>query len=179
MEFSMFAPRYSSAAILAATVLAAHAASAHVTFEVPQATAGSTYKAVLRVPHGCEGSPTHTVRIKLPSGITAAKPQPKPGWSVSSVKGKLATPYTDGHGNTITEGIVEVAWTGGKLLDEHFDEFVVRIGLPNTPNVTLSFPTVQECEKGVHRWIEIPAAGKNADDYKEPAPQLRLVPKAP
>jgi uncharacterized protein YcnI len=35
---------------------------------------------------------------------------------------------------------------------------------------------VQECEKGVHRWIEIPAAGKTASDYKEPAPALKLVP---
>jgi uncharacterized protein YcnI len=36
---------------------------------------------------------------------------------------------------------------------------------------------VQECEKGVHRWIEIPAAGKSSSDYPEPAPALKLLPK--
>jgi uncharacterized protein YcnI len=36
---------------------------------------------------------------------------------------------------------------------------------------------VQECEKGVHRWIEIPAAGKPASEYPEPAPALKLLPK--
>jgi len=36
---------------------------------------------------------------------------------------------------------------------------------------------VQECERGVHRWIEIPAAGKSRGDYKEPAPFLRLTPR--
>jgi uncharacterized protein YcnI len=41
----------------------------------------------------------------------------------------------------------------------------------------LYFPVVQECEKGVHRWIEIPAAGKSPGDYPSPAPGLKLVPK--
>jgi uncharacterized protein YcnI len=36
---------------------------------------------------------------------------------------------------------------------------------------------VQQCEKGTHRWIEIPAAGKSADDYPEPAPDLMIMPK--
>jgi uncharacterized protein YcnI len=38
-------------------------------------------------------------------------------------------------------------------------------------------PVVQECEKGIHRWIEIPAEGKSADDYKEPAPGIKLLPR--
>ena len=34
---------------------------------------------------------------------------------------------------------------------------------------------VQECEKGVHRWIEIPAEGQHADELPEPAPALLLT----
>jgi hypothetical protein len=30
----------------------------------------------------------------------------------------------------------------------------------------------------VQRWIEVPAAGKSAADYPEPAPVLRLLPQA-
>jgi periplasmic copper chaperone A len=34
---------------------------------------------------------------------------------------------------------------------------------------------VRECESGVHRWIEIPQDGKSAADYKEPAPDVKLL----
>lgn len=149
---------------------------AHVTLEVQQAAAGSTYKAVLRVPHGCAGAPTNTVRVKIPDGATGVKPQPKPGWQLSTVKGKLAKPIPDGHGGTITEGVVEIAWSGGNLPDDNYDEFVFRMGLPKTPDVTLYVPVVQECPQGAaERWIEIPAAGQKADDLKSPAPQLKLT----
>lgn len=165
----------SAASALAAIV--AVPAFAHITLETQQAVAGSYYKAVVRVPHGCDGSPTTRVRVRIPDGAIGIKPQPKPGWELATVKGKLAQPYDDGHGNKITEGITEVVWSGGRLLDEHYDEFVFRMQLPKTPNVTLYVPVVQECEKGIHRWIEIPAAGKNADDYKEPAPGIKLLPR--
>jgi uncharacterized protein YcnI len=77
----------------------------------------------------------------------------------------------------MTEGVKEIIWTG-KLLDENYDEFVFRAYLTDSlkPGEMLYFPTIQECEKGVHRWIEIPAEGKKADDYKEPAPGLKLLP---
>lgn len=160
-------------------VLAALAspAAAHVTLETQQAVAGSTYKAVLRVGHGCEGTPMHTIRVRVPDGMVIVKPMPKPGWQISTQTGKLAEPIDDGHGGKITEGVREITWGGGKLLDAHYDEFVFRGQLPSKPGQVLYFPVVQECEKGVHRWIEIPAAGKSANDYKEPAPALKLLPK--
>ena len=65
--------------------------------------------------------------------------------------------------------------SGGKLADEHYDEFVLRAQLPDRPGV-IYFPIVQECEKGIHRWIEIPAAGKTSADYPEPAPGVKLIP---
>ena len=42
------------------------------------------------------------------------------------------------------------------------------------PGQTIYLPVVQECEKGAHRWIEIPGQGS---DLPEPAPELKLVPK--
>ena len=45
--------------IAAALVIAgATAAFAHITLETQEAKVGSTYKAVLRVPHGCDGKAT-------------------------------------------------------------------------------------------------------------------------
>lgn len=49
---------------------------------------------------------------------------------------------------------------------------------PDRPDETLYVPIVQICEKGESRWIEIPAAGQKSDDLKEPAPAIRLTPKA-
>ena len=41
----------------------------------------------------------------------------------------------------------------------------------------LYFPTVQECEKGTERWIEIPAEGKDPESYEFPAPGVKLLAK--
>jgi uncharacterized protein YcnI len=168
--------RFSAA--VAAALLSATAVHAHVTLENQQATAGSTYKAVLRIGHGCEGSPTIRIRVRMPEGVIAVKPQPKPGWDLTTTVGKLPQPYDAGHGRILTEGVTEVSWSGGKLPDDHYDEFAIRMQLPRQPG-TLWFPIVQDCEKGVHRWIEIPAAGKSMDDYKEPAARLTVTPRTP
>jgi periplasmic copper chaperone A len=152
-------------------------AQAHVTLETTQATADSYYKATLRAPHGCKGSPTIRLRVRIPEGVTGVKPQPKPGWTLEITHVKLAKPLDDGHGGKITETVGEVSWSGGPLADEHFDEFQMMMKLPDRPGTTLHFPVVQECKQGVHRWIEIPAAGQSARDLKEPAPALRLMPK--
>src|SRR4029077_18291821 len=47
---------------VAAMVLAASPANAHITLETRQAAVGSYYKAVFAVPHGCAGSPTIKIR---------------------------------------------------------------------------------------------------------------------
>jgi uncharacterized protein YcnI len=166
--------------ILSATclLLGASAANAHVTLETPQAKVGSTYKAVFRVPHGCEGKATHTVRLQIPEGYIAVKPMPKAGWTLEIVKGAYAKSY-DYHGTPMAEGVKEVVWSGGNLLDEHYDEFVVRGTLAGdfAPDSMLYFPVVQECADAAERWIEIPEAGKSADDYEFPAPGLKILPK--
>ena len=168
--------RYAGIAVLCAALGSSSTAFGHVTFERSEAQADSYYKAVLRVGHGCAGSPTLRIRVQIPNGVIAVKPQPKPGWTLSTTIGKLAQPCKD-QDSTITEGVREVSWSNGRLLDAHYDEFVMRVKLPNRPGEMLYFPVVQECEKGIHRWIEIPDPGKSADDYKDPAPGIRLLPK--
>ena len=173
----MSCQRMLALAIMASLMLgAAPIARAHVTLETQQAQVGSLYKAVFRVPHGCDGAATVALRIKIPEGVIAVKPMPKPGWQLATVKGKYEQAY-DYYGTPMSEGVVEVGWSGGKLLDEHYDEFVFRGQLPNRPGEVVHFPVVSECEKGVDRWIEIPAAGQNAGSLRFPAPSLRLTPR--
>jgi periplasmic copper chaperone A len=151
------------------------AAFAHVTLERNQAPVGASYKAVFRVPHGCDGSPTTAIRVRIPDGVIDVKPMPKPGWTINVVKGKYAEPHTL-YRAEISEGVTEVDWTGGNLPDDYYDEFVLQSFLAGDlqPGQTIYFPVVQECEKGIHRWIEIPTEGS---DLPEPAPGLKLLPK--
>ena len=163
---------------LVGATLAASSANAHVTLENRQATPASYYKAVFAVPHGCAGSATVKIRVQIPEGVIAVKPMPKPGWTLETIKGKYSTSY-ELHGATISEGVQEVTWSGGKLADDNYDEFVLATFLTGSlkPNTTLYFPVVQECEQGVSRWIEIPQEGKPAHDSKSPAPGVKLMPK--
>ena len=163
----------------AGAVAVACTASAHVTLETREAPVGAPYKAVLRVPHGCDGAATTALRVRIPEGMIAVKPMPKPGWKIDTVSGKYPKTYSFFHGAKLSEGVTEVSFSGGSLPDAYYDEFVVTgfIAGDLEPGTMLYFPVVQECEKGVHRWIEIPAAGKSPGDYPSPAPGLKLVPK--
>src|SRR6187431_412771 len=131
-------------------------ANAHVTANPNEGPAESFFRTALRIGHGCDGSPTIAVRVKIPDGVTSVKAQPKAGWKLTIKKRKLDKPIDAGHGNMITETVDEIAWRGGPLLDENFDEFGISMKLPAAPKTTLYLPVVQECKKGVHRWIEIP-----------------------
>lgn len=178
----MFVRTLNLKSILTATAFLAMgsaAASAHVTLENQLAPVASTYKAVFRVGHGCEGMPTTKIRVQIPEGVIAVKPQPKPGWTVAKVKGPYDKAY-DYYGTPTSEGVKEIVWSGGSLPDDEYDEFALRAYLTGdlVPGATLYFPIVQECPDGaVERWIEIPAAGKSADDYEQPAPGVKLQPK--
>ncbi|MEO3385008.1 YcnI family protein [Mesorhizobium sp. CAU 1741] len=165
-----------TAALLA---VSATAALAHVTLETREAPMGSTYKAVLRVPHGCEGQPTNVVRVRIPEGFFAVKPMPKAGWTLEKIVGAYENTYVN-HGTEVSEGVKEVVWSGGNLLDDEYDEFVVRGSLADslTAGSTLYFAVVQECPEGLaERWIETPAEGQSTGDLEMPAPSLKLLEK--
>ena len=162
-------------------VVGACAASAHVTLERPETPVGASYKAVLRVLHGCSGSPTTAIRVRIPDGVIGVKPMPKPGWTLAIVTGRYPKPYTL-RGTKMTEGVTEIAWSGGKLADAHYDEFVFTSVVTQelAAGTTIYFPVVQECETGVHRWIDTPkghASDNHGKGAAEPAPGLRLLPK--
>jgi uncharacterized protein YcnI len=75
--------------------------------------------------------------------------------------------------------VLELSWSGGKLPADYYDEFVFRAALAEDlpPGKPIYFPIVAECEKGVERWIEIPAEGQKRDDLQFPAAELMITPK--
>jgi uncharacterized protein YcnI len=164
-----------SATMVAAllSVVPVTTALAHVTANPDEAPADSYFRTALRVGHGCSGSATTAVRVKIPQGVLSVHPQPKPGWKIEIKRRKLDQPVDVGHGRTIIETVDEIVWRGN-LPDAYFDEFGLSMKLPAQPNTTLYLPVVQECERGVERWIEVPAGGKPWGDYASPAPFIRL-----
>ena len=170
-------PRRHLFGVLGACLIAGPAA-AHITLENRETPVGAAYKAVLRVPHGCEGTATTTIRVRIPEGVIGVKPMPKPGWTLTTVTGKYPKTYSLYHAK-VSEGVSEITWAGGQLPDAHYDEFVFQSNIADDlpAGKMVYFPVVQECEKGVHRWIEIPAEGKGPGDYPQPAPGLKLLPK--
>ena len=151
-------------------------AAAHITLEDGDAAANSTYKAVLRVGHGCEGAATTTVRVQIPEGVIVAKPMPKAGWEISLTEGDYAQTY-DYYGTAITSGVTEIAWTGGNLPDNFYDEFVFRARITGFEAGTqIPFLVVQECGPDLaERWIEIPAEVQAPESLEYPAPMLMVT----
>ena len=81
--------KFVSAALCGALLIAPHLTAAHVYLETAEAPANGTYKAVLRVPHGCDGKPTIGLRVQIPEGVIAVKPMPKPGWQLEIDQGQV------------------------------------------------------------------------------------------
>ncbi len=160
----------SHAALAAAAVLAlATPAFAHSTLEVQEAQLGASYKAVLRIPHGCGAEATHTVRVQIPEGFYNVKPMPKAGWKLETVTGPYENTYVN-HGTEVTEGVKEIVWSEGNLPNEWYDEFVFRGTFADTLEPgPFYFPAIQECANGEEAWTDTSA------DAEMPAPSVTLV----
>ncbi len=160
---------------IALTLASTGLALAHATFEKPEAQQNNYYKAILQVPHGCDGQATLKVRVQIPEGVIAVKPMPKPGWTLETVKGDYTGEY-EVHGKSVTSGIKEIIWTGS-LEDEHFDQFVFQARMTDAlpANATTYVPVTQECADGSVGWTEIPARGQDPHSLKRPAPGIMIL----
>jgi len=147
-------------------------ASAHVEADPSEAPAGSTTVISFTIPHGCAGSPTTGVDMKLPEGVTGAKPVYQGGWTAAVATGAI-TPFTNEDGEKITEAPTEINWTGGPLPDDQVLELRVQVTLPDKAGETVTFPTVQTCEVGTTDWIEL--TGADGKEPEHPAPAVTLT----
>ncbi|SMC81336.1 YcnI family copper-binding membrane protein [Polynucleobacter kasalickyi] len=146
---------------------------AHVVLETPLVFTGAYFKAVFKVSHGCDGSPTKQVMIEIPEGFRGAKPMVKPNWEIQSQKDKLQKPYTS-HGKTISEDVAKIVWRNGNLPSEFYDEFVIVGQAPMTVG-QYYWKVTQICESGKLEWSEVPAEGKTLKDFKNPAALLKVI----
>jgi len=150
--------------------LAAGSVSAHITLAERTAPSGGYARVTLQVPHGCSGRATTGLAVELPPGLASVKPMPKPGWSLAIEREPLATPMSL-HGRPVTERVTRVRWEGGSLANEHFDEFVLLVKLPDAPG-PLVLRTRQSCGAETVDW-----SGEAGSET--PAPVLRVLPAEP
>ncbi|MCE9649330.1 MAG: YcnI family protein [Parvibaculum sp.] len=166
---------FSIAAIAAVFAAFTTPASAHITLENGMSSWGAYYKAVFRVPHGCDGAATTGVTVDIPEGVISVKPMPKPGWKITTVAGPYAHTYTS-HGKPVSEGVKNVDWSGGSLPDDQFDEFVFLAKLPDDKEIMrIYFPVTQTCGATVVRWNQIAKPDQNVHELKNPAPSVDLM----
>ncbi len=158
-------------AIVAAglTLLAGGTASAHVEIE-EAGTANASQVTTFKVGHGCSGSDTYSVEIKIPAGVTSVRPL---------FGGALGEPKIV---KDATGAVTSVSWTKSTVLDSDyaFYQLSIRLKTPDAPFTTLYFPTTQKCRTAAG--VELPAVEWSAttpstgENGPEPAPALVLLP---
>lgn len=124
-------------------------AAAHIEPDPAAVAAGSVATVGFNVEHGCDGSNTTELQIKIPDGVTDAKPVDVAGWTAIAAAGT-------------------VTFSGGNLDAETPASFAVTFTAPATAG-TIYFPIVQTCVVGQTAWIEIPAQGAAEPDHPAPA----------
>jgi periplasmic copper chaperone A len=163
------------AATGALTLGLAGTATAHITANPAEGPSDGYATVSFQVPHGCEESPTTQVRIQIPPSVPSVTPSVHPLWNVATKEGKKDK--VELHGETITRGVSEITYTAKQPLPaDRLDSFAVSLKLPaGKEGDSVYFPTIQRCEQGQTRWIQIPAEGESAEELEEPAPAVVLT----
>jgi uncharacterized protein YcnI len=158
------------------TLSLAGPASAHVTVTPKDPAAGAFTVLTVSVPHGCDGSATTKVAIQIPQDILSVTPTRNAYYDVSKKMEKLTTPVKDSHGNEVTERVASVEYTARTPLpDGQRDAFELSLQLPDAAGETLTFPSIQTCQKGETAWTEVPAEGQDEEELEHPAPAFEVT----
>lgn len=162
------------AAVVGFGLLAAGPALAHVGISPEEGAAGSYTVATLSVPHGCDGSPTTSITVKIPAQLYAVTPTRNALWDVKKNLVTLDTPINDAHGNEITELVDTVVYTARTPLpDGYRDAFELSFQVPDAVGETLVFPTLQKCAQGETNWNQVVEDG--AEEPEHPAPSFTVL----
>lgn len=137
-----------AAAALGLTVALAAPALAHV--DAKGTTEAGVTTVTFTFQHGCNGSPTTSLRVQLPAGTTQVTAQ-------------------DPAGFTSQASATEISWTGGSVPDGTKGTFAASMTLTAAPGTTVFFPTIQGCAQGTNDWIEIPQPGQPEPEFVAPS----------
>lgn len=162
---------------LAAALVPAATAAAHVTVSSPDAAPGGFGKLVFRVPNESDTASTIEVSVDLPAGRPFAfvSAGVVPGWTVAMERTTLPEPV-EVEGFTISEAVTRVTWTadGDGLPPGTFTEFSLSVGRIPSDVDSIELPATQTYSDGeVVEWAEPTVEGE--DEPERPAPVLDLA----
>jgi uncharacterized protein YcnI len=143
----------SVAATATVVVIAGGIASAHIDPDPIAMQAGTSATVAFKVEHGCDGSPTTSMKFQIPAGVTDAVGVDKEGWTA-----------------TLTGDVLE--FKGGPLAADQEDHFDITFTAPGEPG-DIRFPVIQTCEQGELAWVEVAAEG--AAEPEHPAPTITVT----
>lgn len=166
-------PRRGAALLTAAvaTLAVALPASAHITIPEGSVPSGGSAVIHLRVPHGCDGAPTDTIEVQLPDGVVSGQPEYIPGWTVETEMVE-SEPY-ERSGETLTERVGVIRWSGGSLPDLAYLDFGVRATFLADEGAVVAFPVIQRCGDAEEAWIEPTVEGQEEPEL--PAPTVTVT----
>ncbi|ALX66762.1 YcnI family copper-binding membrane protein [Microbacterium sp. XT11] len=154
-----------TAAVLTGAALAIAvpaSASAHVTVSPDELAAGDHGVLTFAFSHGCETSPTTSLRITIPDGLASVAPTMDGDWSIDVERG------ADGLVSAVTYTAltpVPIDLRGAVSMSVGLDE--------DTPD-TLVFPVVQTCVEGSTEWTQVAEKGEDPHSLDAPAPVVTV-----
>lgn len=142
------------------------ASSAHNYLLETEAPAGYVRDVVMRVPHGCKGSPVNQVRIKIPEGVFRVTVEHRDNWEISTKMRPVDPPVAGDGGQPITETVDEIVWANPKTLlpADRIGEFRFRAKLPDDVGRILYFRTLNTCVEGDDNYVDLPEEELRLDD---------------
>ncbi|MFZ5893459.1 MAG: YcnI family protein [Myxococcota bacterium] len=153
-----------------AVLAAPKAANAHISIISGPAFANTTQEVRFGIGHGCTGADTYSVRVEIPSSVSAVRP-------VSGPFGK-ASIEKDAQLN-----VVAVSWQKADIdvldADVEYYTLTMRLKVPDQPFSVLYFPTTQVCRAADGTvtsvgWVS--TSGSESSENDEPAPALTVLP---
>lgn len=163
----------SASALAAGTLLALGAppaASAHVTIDPGNATAGSYTVITVKVPNESETAATNRVELTLPAETPFASVRyvPVPGWTAELVTETLPDPVMVGD-REVVDAVTSVIWTadaGSEIQAGQLQLFPLSVGpVPDTGSIVM--PADQTYTDG-----EVVSWSEAGEDAEHPAPVL-------
>lgn len=139
-------------------------ASAHVGVSPDELVVGDHSVLTFSFSHGCDDSPTTSLRITMPEGLTSVAPTMDGDWTVAVERGDdgliSAVTYT-----AVTP--VPIDLRGAVSMAVGIDE--------ETPD-TLAFPVLQTCVDGSTDWSQLTEKGEDPHSLEAPAPVVSVSP---
>lgn len=138
-------------------------ASAHVSVSPDELIAGDHGVLTFSFAHGCENSPTTSLKVTMPEGLASVAPTMDSDWTIDIEKGD------DGLVSAVTYTAV------APVPNELRGAVSMAVGLDEDTPDSLAFPVIQTCVEGSTEWTQLAEDGEDPHSLDAPAPVVQVV----